>query len=79
METVQTDVPNKLAQLAKCAHAECTCTVVSGEKYCSDYCAAETNADKVAADDGCSCGHPECVHTSALLRAPPGMEGILAP
>jgi hypothetical protein len=68
METVQTDVPQRLAPLAKCAHAMCTCTVAQDEQYCSDYCASAANAGKEAADGECSCGHPECAMTTSSGR-----------
>jgi hypothetical protein len=63
LETVQTESPGKLAALAKCAHDGCTCTVASGERFCSDYCAEQANAGKAEADDECSCGHPDCAHS----------------
>jgi hypothetical protein len=64
LETVQTEDPGKLAALAKCAHPACICTVGSGERFCSDYCAEQANAGKSAADDACNCGHAECVHSA---------------
>ena len=64
METVQTESSVKLAALAKCDHPGCICTVESGERYCSDYCAEQANAKDAAADDTCACGHPECVHST---------------
>ena len=60
METVQTNVPYKVAPLAKCAHAGCTCTVAADEQYCSDYCAAAAHGGKEATGAECQCGHPEC-------------------
>jgi hypothetical protein len=68
MENMQTETPHQLAQLAKCAHTGCICTVESGEQYCSDYCAAQAHAEKTAADDECNCGHPECAVTTAGHR-----------
>jgi len=68
MDTVQTETPHRLAQLAKCAHTGCICTVDSGEQYCSDYCASQANAEKTAEDDECNCGHPECTVTTAGHR-----------
>lgn len=65
MENVQTETPHKLAQLAKCAHEGCVCTVSAGEQFCSDSCAAEAGADEAAGDGGCGCGHPECAGASA--------------
>ena len=62
METVQTESSIKLATLVKCAHPDCDCTVSSGQRYCSDYCAEQANARAAAADDLCNCGHPECTH-----------------
>jgi hypothetical protein len=73
MDTVQVENSAsslKLAALAKCAHPACTCTVASGERFCSDYCAEPANADAAAADDGCSCGHLECAHATGAGRVP---------
>ena len=66
METMQTEMEasSKLAALAKCAHPGCICTVGSGERFCSDYCAEQANASDAAAHDACDCGHAECVHSS---------------
>jgi hypothetical protein len=67
METIQTELPGKLAALAKCAHDGCTCTVESGEQFCSDYCIAQAGGEEsLMADGGCQCGHPECEHTMAV-------------
>ena len=61
METVEVGTTRKLAQVSKCAHDECTCTVTSGEQFCSDYCASQAGADESAAGKGdCGCGHSEC-------------------
>ena len=66
MENMQTESPVKLAALDKCAHDGCTCTVESGEQFCSDYCAAQTGTEESLMDDGgCNCGHPECEHKVA--------------
>jgi hypothetical protein len=70
METTQTEVPHKLAQLAKCAHSGCVCTVESGETYCSDCCASMAAGDQAAADDECNCGHPECMAAAHASPAP---------
>jgi hypothetical protein len=74
VETVQTESPGKLATLEKCAHDGCICTVVAGERFCSDYCAEQANASKAAADDECHCGHAECTHSVA---APAAMDGFV--
>ncbi len=63
MEKVQTETSGKLAALAKCAHSACVCTVVSGERYCSDHCAERAATSKAGVDDECGCGHAECVAT----------------
>ncbi len=63
MESVQTETPIKLAAMAECAHAGCTCTLEPGAEYCSDYCAAQAGMGDASDDDGCGCGHPECEHT----------------
>ena len=62
METVEVGTTRKLAKVSKCAHDECTCTVTSGEQFCSDYCAEQASAAKASTDDDCNCGHAECVH-----------------
>jgi len=64
MENVQTETPSKLAKLAKCAHESCTCTVSSGEQFCSDHCASMAGEDQ-SGGDGCGCGHPECTGAAA--------------
>jgi hypothetical protein len=74
MENVQTETPHKLAELAKCAHPGCICTIEAGEQYCSDYCAAQANAEQAAADDECNCGHPECAAMSSRQLPPAGRE-----
>jgi hypothetical protein len=74
VETVQTEVPGKLAALEKCAHDGCICTVASGERYCSDYCAEQANAGKAAADEECRCGHAECKQT---VGAPAVVNGFV--
>jgi hypothetical protein len=67
METMTTESPGKLAALAKCAHDGCTCTIESGEQFCSDYCAAQAGTEaSLMAEGGCNCGHPECEHTTAV-------------
>jgi len=40
-----------------CAHEPCTCTVTSGEKYCSDAC-HDAGAEEV--EIACQCQHPAC-------------------
>jgi hypothetical protein len=75
METVAVESPGKLATLAKCAHDGCICTVSSGERFCSDYCAEQVNGAKAATDDECNCGHPECAHA---VGAPPVFGGFVA-
>jgi hypothetical protein len=63
MDTVQTESTVNFAVMAKCAHTDCICTVGSGERFCSDYCAEHAGMRDAAADDTCSCGHPECAHS----------------
>ena len=65
-ETLVTSVPNKLAEMSKCAHGGCTCTVDSGEQYCSDCCASMANGDHAAGEPECGCGHPECTASARL-------------
>jgi hypothetical protein len=72
MESMQTESPEKLAALTKCAHPDCTCTVTDGGQYCSDYCVEAANEESVKdAEGGCSCGHPECTATVGA-GIPPG-------
>jgi hypothetical protein len=66
IENIETNVPNKLAELSKCAHGGCNCTVDSGQQYCSDYCASMANGDQAAGDHECACGHPECTASASL-------------
>ena len=68
IESIESNVPNKLAELAKCAHGGCTCTVESGEQYCSDYCASMANGDQATGEHDCGCGHPECVASAHLPK-----------
>jgi hypothetical protein len=79
METVEVGTTRKLAKLSKCAHEECTCTVTSGEQFCSDYCASQAGADDAgkaaAGKDDCGCGHTEC--TAASAAAESGMLPII--
>ena len=67
-ESIESNVPNKLAELAKCAHGGCTCTVDSGEQYCSDYCASMANGDQATGEHECDCGHPECAASAHLPK-----------
>ena len=83
METIQseTDPANSATTLiAKCAHANCVCTVGNGERFCSDYCAALDRGEHAAHDDDvCQCGHAECQHSAEALAAGsvPGMVPIV--
>jgi hypothetical protein len=56
-----------------CAHADCKCTVVAGQDYCSDYCRqaavqgrqqqAQSAAEpQTQGGAQCDCGHPACRH-----------------
>lgn len=69
MERLQTETSHSPHIIAKCAHADCICTVGNGEKYCSDYCAAQDRGAHAAADDECQCGHIECQHSAESLTA----------
>jgi len=70
METVEVGATPKLAKLSKCAHDECTCTVTSGEQFCSDFCSSRAGADEPAAGNGdCGCGHTECSADSAAAES----------
>ena len=75
METVEVDTSRKLAKLAKCSHPACSCTVSSGEPFCSDYCASQADADEAAGGGDCGCGHDECTTASATLE-PEGLPAI---
>lgn len=75
METLRTDqagssdTPAQFGKLSKCEHVGCICTITTGERFCSDYCAEQATSGRAAAGDDCSCGHPDCVHavTAASL------------
>ena len=74
MESVQTsESTGKLAALRKCAHPDCTCTVTDEEDYCSDYCLESMRADaqRTKDEEGCACGHAECVSTVAIAPVAP--------
>ena len=72
MESVRTnESPEKLAPLRKCAHPDCTCTVAGEEEYCSDYCLESMRADNGKDEEGCGCGHAECVATVAIAPVAP--------
>ena len=71
MESLQTEVAGNVASMAKCAHSDCICTVATGERFCSDYCAEQAGAGKAHGDDSCQCGHPECIHTVQGSMLPP--------
>jgi hypothetical protein len=88
METTTHEIEAKktagaLAMAAKCAHAGCTCTVESGERYCSEYClvqAERTDPDALATDgdeDGCGCGHKECKEAAKRVLVPAIVHGTM--
>ena len=66
LESVGAEHGGKLAALAKCAHAACTCTIESDELYCSDYCIEQEGTDHAATHHECDCGHPECAHATVV-------------
>ena len=72
MESVRTNQSSeKLTPLRKCAHPDCTCTVTEEEEYCSDYCMENMRADSTMDEEGCGCGHAECVSTVAIPPVAP--------
>ena len=71
MESLQTEAAGNVVAMAKCAHSDCICTVGTGERFCSDYCAEQAGASKAQHDDDCECGHPECVHAEHGMALPP--------
>ena len=71
MESLQTEAAGHVVAMAKCAHTDCICTVGTGERFCSDYCAEQAGASKAQQDDDCECGHPECVHAERGMALPP--------
>ena len=75
MERMDTETAARMAAATKCAHAGCTCTVVAGERYCSDYCVEQVNARTAHNDDECQCGHPECEHDLVSAGQPLTMPG----
>lgn len=44
----------------RCAHPACTCTVSSGEAYCSEHCRKRVESPVSDQVEGCQCGHAEC-------------------
>jgi hypothetical protein len=52
-----------MADIKKCAHPSCTCTVTKGEKFCSSRCEAAADTTEIV----CECGHTGCsgdaIHT----------------
>ena len=72
MESLRTNQGSKkLTSLRKCAHPDCTCTVAEEEEYCSDYCMENMRADSTIDEEGCGCGHAECISTVALAPVAP--------
>ena len=72
MESIRTNESSeKLAPLRKCAHPDCTCTVTEDEEYCSDYCLQNMRADSRKDEEGCGCGHAECISTVAIAPGTP--------
>ena len=71
MESLQTEVAGNIAAMAKCAHSDCICTVATGERFCSDYCAEQAGMKKGLGEDDCECGHPECIHSAQGSMLPP--------
>jgi len=72
MESLQTEATgNTVAQMSKCAHPDCICTLGTGERFCSDYCAGHAGASQAQHDDLCKCGHPECAHAEHGMGLPP--------
>lgn len=69
MESVETLGSVKFGKLSKCEHAGCICTIATGERFCSDYCAEQATGARAATDDDCGCGHPECVHATKAPEA----------
>jgi hypothetical protein len=67
---------HNLAAAAKCLHGGCSCTVTSGEQYCSDYCARAAESGEPEQSKGehdCGCGHLECAHAVAIAPIPPAI------
>jgi hypothetical protein len=52
----------KVAAAAKCSHADCMCMINADEKYCGEYCEAQSRGDSAAGEHehGCNCGHEDC-------------------
>ena len=65
-QTAAQERSHTTAAAAKCLHHECSCTVTSGEQYCSDYCARASEAEHSKDEHECSCGHLECTHAAAM-------------
>ena len=66
MESIETSVPNRLAELAKCGHGGCTCTVESARGSTAATTARRwPTATTLPAEHECGCGHPECAASAS--------------
>jgi hypothetical protein len=43
-----------------CAHPACSCTVDSGDAYCSEHCRKRVESPTSDQTPTCQCGHAEC-------------------
>ena len=75
VQTEQTATPAQFGKLSKCEHVGCICTIATGERFCSDFCAEQATSGRAMAGDDCNCGHPECVHA---VTAPSIAKGFTA-
>ena len=50
------------AEIKKCAHPACSCTVDKNTKYCSQYCEDAGDTMEIS----CNCGHQGCAVSEGL-------------
>jgi len=50
-----------MADMKKCAHPACNCTVPPGDKYCSTYCHDAGSLTELS----CNCAHAGCAEEMA--------------
>ncbi|MGZ4997601.1 MAG: hypothetical protein ACXV8P_05815 [Methylobacter sp.] len=55
MATVENNLANEGADIARCAHSGCTCKVEPGQTYCCSDCEEQSD------NETCYCGHADCV------------------
>jgi hypothetical protein len=56
---MKSDQPGRL-----CAHEPCTCTVPTGQDYCSAICRHNATSGVPRSEPACECDHPDCAGRS---------------